>query len=197
MHPALESNYSHILPTLPVRDQNRPHAFLSFSSGRTDLGELICILLESMLWQAVLTSLKYLSWKVKDSHRFLVHSSCWWMQWHFLSNVPTDCLSYKSLCHNLPKTAIETVPQMLFAWAWWHQTYLLKGRAWNLSRVLMSMKGQTDKMNSSNSKDRPIWRYGCLTWSSPGKLLAIFPYHRSELRFRIGYLIYALQFIIF
>ena len=40
-HPALlEATYSHVLPTLPVRDPNRPHVFFSFSSGKTDLGEI-------------------------------------------------------------------------------------------------------------------------------------------------------------
>jgi len=37
-HPALEGRDAHVLPTLPVRDPNRPHVFLSFASGKADLG---------------------------------------------------------------------------------------------------------------------------------------------------------------
>ena len=38
-HPALEGRDQHVLPTLPVRDPNRPHVFFSFASGKTELGE--------------------------------------------------------------------------------------------------------------------------------------------------------------
>ena len=38
-HPALEGAADHVLPALPVRDPNRPHVFLSFRSGKADLGE--------------------------------------------------------------------------------------------------------------------------------------------------------------
>ena len=38
-HPALDGAHTHVLPSLPVRDPNRPHVFLSFASGKTDLGK--------------------------------------------------------------------------------------------------------------------------------------------------------------
>jgi len=48
-HPALEGRDAHVLPTLPVRDPNRPHVFLSFASGKADLGRVLVEVFEPEL----------------------------------------------------------------------------------------------------------------------------------------------------
>lgn len=48
-HPALDGRDQHVLPTLPVRDPNRPHVFFAFSSGKADLGRVLVEVFEPEL----------------------------------------------------------------------------------------------------------------------------------------------------